>query len=537
MIPSRPDQPFRQSVTTPFLQLVRNQDYSINYQTGEIRLLNNTIPMTTNGSLLDVNYDPASASQASGHSAMSATVTYSKGKVNAMARYHNADEGFAPLDPGSALSVQRSTEWSASYAPTPALTLSTAGNNTLSPVNQMLGAFSGTAQMLQQTRAYTLDYHQTNLPSVMLQHSSSHSLQSSDARLGDSSTSDNLSVSWVKGPLTATANLNRTSGQTSQSAFVAGGDQQSASTISRMQNTTNNASLNLGYHPNNRIDVGVNISGNTLQSSTDGTPATSGGNSMQANATYHPKDNLTFTASMQNNSTDPVKSTTGIISPAQKNRNLSLNANWQPKKNVTVGMNYSADHNDGGTYGTTATSTLSANVGWQANAKTTINGYVARQLAQSPEIGSPSSSTLVGINAQTSLKKNTTVSLGVQHISGQNGAAVNQLWQTQAQTMAASSTATPSVGMPSLNSTSLTALSSSFTYHLGEKQDLALTAAALQGDPGNVRQTALGIGWHYHVDDRLSFTLDALKVKYLDDTDAAPNNSSLQLNAGLTWHF
>ena len=158
-------------------------------------------------------------------------------------------------------------------------------------------------------------------------------------------------------------------------------------------------------------------------------------------------------------------------------------------------------------------------------------------MAQSPVIGGPSTSTLVGVNAQTSLKKNTTISVGVQHISGQNGAAVSQFWQTQAQALAASSSMTSTVGLPSTTSSNLTSVNGSFTYNLSTKQDLSLTAQALDGNPGNVRQTSLGIGWHYHPDDRLTFSLDALKVKYLDSTDSAPNNSSLQLNAGLTWHF
>jgi hypothetical protein len=71
-----------ETVRAVSLTLIRNQDYTINYTTGEIRLLKQSYPSVTVIPALSVSYTVAPVTTAkSGNSAMVATATYNSKKV------------------------------------------------------------------------------------------------------------------------------------------------------------------------------------------------------------------------------------------------------------------------------------------------------------------------------------------------------------------------------------------------------------------------------------------------------------------------
>jgi hypothetical protein len=524
--------------------LVRNQDYSLNAQSGELRLLHTAIPLSPVQPSLQVSYTPAASSTAAtGNSAMIATATLNQGKVSAMARFRKTDPGFTPLDPVSS-AVDRALEWSSSYAPNSALTLSTTGDNSRTP-STTVGAPGQTAT-LAQNRSYALNYHQSNLPAVTLQHTThASSALLNGAPQGDKSTDDNLSTTWTKKAFTTTVSLDHSVASTRQPLMLDGsatpvGQATPANASSMYQSTTQSASVNVGYHPNDRLDLGLNLMRNHLVSSTDGVTSTTGGENLQVTATLHPKSNLALSANMQTNTTDAIKSSNGTTIPAQRNRNLSLQADWQPAKQLHVATALRADRTAGGDLGDNATATLSHAITWSPNDATSVSGYAAQQHGQFTQ-SAKSQASLVGLSAKITPLRHTTVSVDIQHLRGSNSDGVNQLWQTEGQARRAMPSLADSLGVSSpVNGTKLTGVSGSIGYKLGEKHDLSLTGELVggAGSLGKFRRDAFGIGWHYHATDDLALSLDARRVRdHGVLAESTEPKAFTDLSASMTWTF
>jgi hypothetical protein len=530
------------------LILTRDHDYTIDYQTGQIRLLTNVIPMAPGNPVILVSYTPAQvATTGTGNAAMTATATYQTKKVNALTSYRQTDSGFTPFDAGTPI-VNRAMQWSASYMPNTALTLTTTGDNSQLPLVNWPGSQIGATATQQYDRSYTLDFHPKDLPSLVFQQTTAQSSQIGHASVGNNSVSDNLSSTWTLKKMTATVTLNRTTSADTQAASSVSTTGSTPTTAaSTFQNTMNSAAFMFGYHPGAHFDLSMNVSTNTLQSNTNAVNAFSHGNNIQANVTYHPKKTLSFNATYQGSNTSAVTDNTGAItSPPQQSSAMSVSSTWQTTHHVHVAVNYTAGKYNNGVVGGSSnnlyepnTSTaLAANVGWKVGNKTTLSGYGARQRYQETGGDAPSSDTMTGAGVKYEASKLTTVSVNVQRLQGATSDGVNQLWQTVGQTQQAQGGTPSEFGAPTLTGTSLTAISGNVVYRLGKKDDFSASGELLNGNggAGDLHQCALGVGWHYHASDHLTYSVDAHHVQDTGTGNAGVNNDN-QLRATLSVKF
>lgn len=305
-------------------------------------------------------------------------------------------------------------------------------------------------------------------------------------------------------------------------------------TSNNMQTT----SVNVAYHPNERVDFGVNMSANRSVADGYGSHTTSGMRSLQANARVQPSKDVTVSANLLSNKVDPTESTSGFSTPAQTQNLAGVRADWQVSKNVSANVGYTTQRFDSGEYGSNSSSTVSAGVGWKNGEKTAVNTYIAQQQVNDPNLSGSSKNHLVGVGAKFSPVRNTTVSVDVQQLSGTTSEGVSQLLYTEAQSARSeSATANSQIGIPVVTDNKLTRVSGSINYALADKHDIALTGEMLQGSgQSGARQSAVGIGWHYHADDDLTFALDARRVSYSDSNSGSAIHDN-QLSASLNFTF
>lgn len=529
-----------ETVRAVSLTLIRNQDYTINYTTGEIRLLKQSYPSVTVIPALSVSYTVAPVTTAkSGNSAMVATATYNSKKVTALARYRKTDPGFTSVDQTTISNAERSVEWSTNYSPSSVITLRTSGTNSQVPSSTTTDG-SDTDPIQQQNRSYAIDYHHPSGVTVTVQRNSRNSQQQGNTGNNNSSVSDSLTSSWNGNKLSASVNVDRTT-STSWLPVISGlpFGSQPVTSITATQNTVNSAMLNMGYHPTDKVDVEVNLGANSVNALTGGVSSQTGGKSIQAMATYRPKDSLTLTANIQKNSTTAQKTSNGSGMPAQTNSNIATAAQWQATKKVNITTNYTSDGYSDGNFGSSATKTLSSNIAWQPGTRVTVNSYAARQQMVTPDLTAPSQSTLVGIGTQIGPIKNTTLNIDLQHIKGATPEGVNQLWQTEGQSHRSPTLMASSIGLTDVMGTTLNGISGSANYQLNDTNTLSLTSEFLGGSGplGRARRNAFGINWQYHPNENLTFSIFANRIRYFDNSSPEMNSKANELSAEFSWSF
>ena len=85
----------------------------------------------------------------------------------------------------------------------------------------------------------------------------------------------------------------------------------------------------------------------------------------------------------------------------------------------------------------------------------------------------------------------------------------------------------------------LATLAARISYPIRKNQDIFLTAdtSRSSGFPSKSVKNSFGLGWDYHINDNLTFTLNAGRVQYRDEANESLNYGANQLNAQFSWHF
>lgn len=527
-------------------QLIRDQDYTLNDTTGELRLLINTIPISPTGPSLYVSYTSQPRQEAlEGNSAVAVQSTYAHGRVAASLGFRQVDPGFTPLEMVGYRNTSRAWNWTGGYTFSDDLSFSLTGEDVRQPYNPYSSS-SSSIIMHEQNRSYMLDFHRPNWPSVSLRRTTTDSQQEGDHTLGNASSTDSLMLAWTKNPITASLNLMRAATDSRQLRYTLDpyapvpDNPDPSDPVYTYKGTTDNASLNLMYQPNDRLSVGMNLAKNNIATKNDGKTINSGGDSMTVNATYRPVQALTLTASARESNTDAATSVVGSDIPALTNRNLSLGANWQASQRMSFGVNYTNDHAEGGDSSNSSSNGLSANLWWQPLDQASLNGYWSSQGLHYLGAQGDSRSNMVGVSAQIGPIKKATVSLDAQHIWGENSFGVTQLWQSEGVARRAVPQIVDTVGIAgNATGNKLTTLAARVSYPIANKQELFVSGETTQssGFPSESTKHSVGLGWNYRLNDNLTLTLGGQRVIYSDSATPDLNYNANQFNADLSWQF
>ncbi|HOF89895.1 MAG TPA: hypothetical protein PLZ36_17600, partial [Armatimonadota bacterium] len=431
-----PVMPNTDTVRALALPLVRGTEYILNYQTGELRILRADIPISNLGPTLFVSYSTEGRTVAlQGDGALALTANFGNEHVAANAAYRRVDSGFSPIERAGYRNVRDALEWGASYMPTAELTFSTSGDNTTLPYNP----YSSVDNILmeEKNRTYGVEYRREDWPALSLRRTTRDSSQLGSEGLGDASVTDSLSITWDKSPLTASLHLNRRNIDTRQFRYSADPYQplpdtpQATDPIYHYRATTHDASLNLNYAPNDRLNVSANLATNTINSDTDGVATTSAGRNAQVSAHYRVSDRLTLNSNLTTTKTDATRTASGSDVPAQTSTDLSLGADWQARANLSVGLSYTTNSARGGEYSNSDSTMLAANAWWQPTSRVSLNGYWNRQNLNYTDLLGSSVNNMLGASTQVELGK-AIVNLDAQRIWGENSFGVAQMYQTEA---------------------------------------------------------------------------------------------------------
>jgi len=469
------------------------------------------------------------------NTALTLGADYTDDRLNLSTRYRSVGTGFAPLEMVGYRNVDQELQWSLRYSPTKDLTFSSNGNNTRLPLNPYLFGSTSSLLMDEANRFYTIDYHRNGWPRLVYQHSTQDSTQVGAGDLGNSITTDSVSLTIAREHLNGSLDFNHVTNNSRQLTDLNNPE----SPVFDYQGSTDNAALNLQYQPNDRVDVGVNLAANRIKaSSTNGDTSTTGRNA-QVRASYRASNNLTFSTSLTMNQTGSAQSVTGGNISALQDRNLNFNADWQPMQNVNVNLLYSKSRTQGDLYSNSDSDNLSANVGWQVNTLLNINGYWTRQNLKYLESPGGSVSNMVGMTTDIGPLGKVKITLDAQHLWGETSAGVNQLLATQGAAMRTVRTQVEDQYATMATGNQLTTLAARVSYPIGQKQEVFLTADTMRssGFPSQSVKNSFGLGWNYHINNNLTFTVDAGRVQYHDEANQSLNYGANQLNAQFSWNF
>ncbi len=541
------------------LPLARGAEYTINYQTGELRILRDNIPISNTGPTLSVSYSTeARTVTLKGDRAMALTTTYNSEKVAANLGLRSVDQGFSPIERAGYRNVREGLEWGVSYMPTPLLTFSTTGDNTQLPYNPYATNAADEILMNEKNRTYGLEYRLPNWPVLNLRRTTRDSTQLGTQGLGDASISDSLTLFWDKTPLNASLSFNRRTIDTKQLRYSNDPYQplpdtpEATDPVYHYQATTHDAALNLNYQPNDKLNIGANLAVNAIDSQSDGMSTKSTGRNAQVTANYRLTEQLSLNANLNSRKTDAMTTATGSDVPAVTGSDLSLGADWHSLDNkLSLGLNYTGNSSNGGEYSNSDSRMLSANAWYQAAERVRLNGYWNRQNLNYLDTLGTSTNNMVGVGAEIGIKK-ATVNLDAQRIWGNNSFGVAQMQQSEGQTrrMATISDAPPIAQLPQVaaadavaavtnTGTKLQTLAAKVTYPVANKHDVYLFGETMRntGFPSQSTKDTLGLGWNYHLSDQLTFTLNAQQLNFRDDNSTALNYKANQLNAQLSFNF
>ncbi len=529
------------------LPLTRGAEYTINYATGELRILRADIPLSNIGPTLFVSYSTeAQTVNLKGDRALALTSNYNSGKVSANAAYRTVDPGFSPIERAGYRNVRKSLEWGASYMPTSELTFSTNGDNTRQPYNPYATAVTDNLLMEEKNRSYGVEYRKEHWPVLSLRRTTRDSGQLGSSGLGDASTMDTFSIAWDQSPLSASLNFNRRNIDTKQLRYSSDPYQplpdnpEATDPIYHYRATTHDASLNLNYTPSDRLNIGANLAANNIESDTDGMSTTSSGRNAQVTANYRVTEQLSLNANLTTRKTDATKTASGSDVPALTGSDLSLGADWRMRDNLSMGLGYTANSSKGGEYSNSDSKMLSANLWWQPTERLALNGYWNRQNLNYLDSQGTSVNNMIGASAQVGVGK-ATVNVDAQRIWGENSFGVAQMFQAEGQAhrqVAIAQVADPLIGQ-SATGNKLTTLAAKVTYPVADKHEIFVAGEALRntGYPSGSMKQTVGLGWNYHFTDQLTLTLNAQQLNFKDDTNASLNYKARQLNAQVSWNF
>jgi len=477
------------------------------------------------------------ATEASGnHTAMSFGAHYDSDRLNASTQFRSIGSGFAPLESVGYRNVDKDLQWTLNYKATKDLSISTYGNSTRLPLNPYSSTSTSNIMMDELNRFFSIDYHKENWPRITYQRSMQDTSQAGVGSLGNSSTTDTLNLSLGGQHLNGALSLNHSTNSSHQLT-----DQNNPnSTVFDYSGTNDNANLNLQYQPNDRFDMGMSLAMNRVKADSTGGITSTNGSNAEVHANYQASTNLKLSAQMMMNETGSAQGVTGGSINALKDQSTNLSATWKPTHNVDVNLLLTKQRTEGDYYSNSESNNITANVGWQANEKLNFTGYWTRQNLSYLDSPGGSISNMLGIHSDVGLLGKLKLALDGQYLWGETSEAVNQMYYSTAASMR-------SVRVPiedqytqgGATGNRLTTLAARLSYPIAKNQEIFLTGdtSRSSGYPSKSLKNSFGLGWDYHINDNLTFTLNAGRVQYQDDANESLNYGANQLNAQLSWHF
>ncbi len=478
--------------------------------------------------------DPAES--AAGTSALSLHSTYVQRGLTLSTRYRQVGAGFSPLQMVGYRNVDRDLSWSCRYAPLDWMTVTGSGNNARQPLNPYAATSSGIT-MNERNRAFSLNLHKMHWPSLSLQHTTVNAAQVGAELLGNTNTTDSLTLGLTRAEFTASLAFSRITTDSRQLMDLSN----PSASIFRYQGTTHNSVLNLQYQPNDRLTVGANLAGNRIEmQNTQNTDTATRGRNAQLTASYRAGEKVSFNTTFSTSKTGAVESVTGSTISAQKNDTVTWGANWQPAERLNLGLNYARDLAEGGDFSNSKSDTLSANIGWQPHKQISCNSFWSRQQLRYLTESGNSVSNLLGMNSDIGGLGKVRIKLDMQYLWGETAFGVSQLMQAEGvkHRTVPVSVEPQTVGAIATSNRLITA-TARVSYPIARKQEMFIAGDTTRnsGFPSKSRKNAFGLGWNYLLNDNLTFTIDAGRVYYSDDTNSSLNYKANQFNAQLSWHF
>ncbi|MHB9025213.1 MAG: hypothetical protein ACYC7E_13755 [Armatimonadota bacterium] len=529
-------------------QVLAPTDFTVNYQTGALQITNGTIVIPpTGGVILLVSYTTEGRTvMLRGDSALTMSSNYTLGRLTANVRYRQVDPGFTPLEMVGYRTTRQGFDWTALYKFTPWLSLNVTGNNTRLPYNPYTQTGADEILMDERNRSYALSFNRKNWPLLTLRHSSRDSRQVGSNSLYNANTTDSANLSWNRGVITTSLDLFRT--ETDSRQLLASQDPYTPlpedpdpdTPVYALRGITSNGSLRIGYNPNQRLNLGVTLAANQVESTDNAGERTTTGRNIQANALYRFSERFSMTANMTSSNTGATTTAGGGEVPALQSRNLNLGADWMLSEKLSLSAAATADYYQGGEYSNSESQTLSLNAAWQPMKVLSVNGYWFGQDLQ--YLGSTDTARTFMIGATTTVTGlgKLGIKLDAQRIWGNNNIGVQNLFTTAGSAKRVTQlfsndvrAATPITGTDS------TTISAKVTYQIAKRQELYLAGENTQntGYPSASAKDSYGLGWNYLLNNNLTLTLDTRRLVFVDEENSNLNYSANQMNAQISWQF
>ncbi len=537
-----------ETLTVGTQTLVRDVDYKIDYTTGKISFLNAAIPTSATGNTTVLaSYRTEAVTQAAdGNSAMEVTANMGHGRLSGMVRYRKVDAGFAPLTTVGGQTTQQTLDWNANYSPNDILTFSTNWSTSRQPYSPYATNQTSQAAMVNTDKSFNIDFHKPNWPTIALRHAINDSYQSDGNDVGSSATSDTLTTSWLRNAISASLMFNRTVTDSRQyrssSDPYASYDPNTSDPVYSFKGITDNGSLNLGYHPTDKLDLNMNLAA-SKSSSSDGTTPGNLAKSIQTNATYRLTKNLSLHGGVTNSTTNAGQTIAGAAVSAQTTQNSTIGAEWRATNKLSLSTDYTTDKTSGTDLSNSTSSTLSTNANWQPFSRLSLNSYWYHQNLKYLDAGSGSSSNnMIGVGSEIGPLGKIHVSLDLQHIWGSNSVQGTAAMQALADSKRLVQTLADTANIPAISGNNSTTLSAKVTYPITKRQDIFVNGemSSSGGYPTSSSKDSLGVGWNYHISNNLMFTLNASEALAHADAGssaAAQDYRAKSLNAQFSWNF
>ncbi|MHB9106131.1 MAG: hypothetical protein ACYDCO_03655 [Armatimonadota bacterium] len=572
---SRPIVPGSETVTingvlVPTVTETSDRPYTLDYQTGRLLFAQGYEPPT--GSTLIVRYrveisssgggdrsvtgvdvdwalkngmkfnaqvaqsqDDAATDVKGSNTAVTLGARYDSERLNVSTKYRSIGSGFSPLQSVGYRNVDKELQWSLNYRPSKDLSISTSGNNARLPLNPYTSSSTSDILMDELNQLFTIDYHKDSWPRLTYQRSTQDTSQVGSGSLGNTSTTDSLNLSLSGEKLSGALSFNHSTNSSRQLT-----DQNNPqSSIFEYSGTNDNANLNLQYQPNDRFDMGMNLAMNRIKAESSGGATTTTGSNAEVHANYQASKNLKLSAQLMANETGSAQSVTGGSINALKDQSMNVSATWKPTTNVDVNLMLTKQRTEGDLYSNSESDNITANVGWQASEKINLNGYWTRQNLKYIDSPGGSVSNMVGIHSDIGPLGKVKLSMDAQHLWGETSEAVNQMLYSSAASMRSVRVPIEAQYAQAATGNRLTTLAARISYPIAKNQEIFLTGdtSRSSGYPSKSVKNSFGLGWDYHINENLTFTLNAGRVQYRDEANEGLNYGANQLNAQLAWHF
>jgi len=500
------------------------------------------------GNGLSVNVQAAQSSAGTlnearnGNTAFSIATGFTHDKFNTMFRFHQVDPGFTPLDTAGYRSVLQNFEWSAGFSPNNLFTFSTSGANTHEPLNPYgtsdtnAAASADVSSMEEHTRAFAVEFHQTNWPSLTLRRTLYDTNQFGTGDLGNSSTTDNLTMAWARGIFSTMLGLNHVSTNNRQQSDA----NDPSSSIVEYNGGTQSATLGMQLHPNDHFDISSSMAVNQTTAKLASGENVSAAQSIQVSSHYRVNSQLSFSTALSSNRSGNADSLNGTTIPGQNNTSLSLNSDWRPRKNLGVGLGYSENRAEGGTDASNSvTKNYNSNINWQATELLTFSTYYTRQELHYIGGTGDSLSNMVGANSELGPFGKFKIGLDGQLLWGKTAVAVTALAQSLGVTRRMLAMPFDTTPTTTVNGNTLSSLRGKVSYDIAPRQDLFLSGDVTSngGYPSQSYKQSVGLGWDYQVSKSITLTLDGGRVVYVDQANPSLNYTANQVNSQLSWRF